>query len=82
MLCPKDPPLPHDLAPGNRDLRDEPFPLYPIEIFVFNGCHPSREVKTFDELGRWVSVRRTVAEGGLEEGPGPRGVPVVAYSSR
>jgi hypothetical protein len=50
--------LPHSLALGNRLLRDESFPLFPIEIFVFDGCCPSGDVKTFDERGRWVNARR------------------------
>jgi hypothetical protein len=50
--------LPHYLALGNRDLRDKSFPLFLVEIFVFDGCRPSGDVKTFDERGRWVNVRR------------------------
>ena len=29
--------LPDDLALGNRLLRDESFPLIPVEIFIFDG---------------------------------------------
>ena len=43
--------LPHNSAVGNRLLRDESFPLFPIEIFDFGGGCPSGDGKTFDELG-------------------------------
>ena len=43
--------LPHDLALGNRVLCDESFSFFLIEIFVFDGCHPSRDVKTLYERG-------------------------------
>ena len=50
--------VPDDLTLGNRHLRDESFPRFPIEIFVFDGCCPFGDVKTFDERGRWVNVSR------------------------
>ena len=50
--------LPHDLARGNWALHDEPFPLFSIEIFDFDGGRPFGDVKTFDERGQWVKVRR------------------------
>ncbi len=33
--------FPYDLALGNRLLRDETFPFFPIKIFDLDGCRPS-----------------------------------------
>ena len=41
--------LPDDLALGNRHLRNESFPPFPIEVFVVNDCSPFGDIKTFDE---------------------------------
>ncbi len=43
--------FPYDLALGNRLLRDETFPFFPIKIFDLDGCRPSGDVETFDECG-------------------------------
>ena len=60
-----------NLALENLLVRDEPFPAFPVKIFVFDGCCPFGDVKTFDERGRWVNLRpfrpsSTVVKG-LEE---------------